>query len=201
MLIIVVYNLKHSFTLKGNAMNNNSVEEDNLQSMQKKWGWFLGLGILLIIVGLWASGYSIFVSAVAVIWFGVILFLSGIFQLASQFLGKRRHDFWFHLLFGVLSIGVGLWIMFEPLQAAATLTWIIGVFLAFIGVIQIIYSIVSRKEQAGWMLFNGVVDLLLAIIIWVNWPESGLWVIGLFVSIQVILVGWMLLMIGVAMKR
>jgi len=181
-------------------MANNSMKEANLKSLGKRWAWFLGLGILLIILGVWASGYSIFVSTIALLWFGVILFLSGIFQLASQFLGERRHDFWFHLLFGVLSIGVGLWIIFQPLQAAMTLTWLIAIFLAFIGVVQVIYAIIARKEQSGWMFFNGAVDLLLAIIIWVNWPESGLWVIGLFVSIQVILVGWMLVMIGFSVK-
>jgi len=181
-------------------MNNNSIKGLELASLQKRWGWFVSLGILLIVLGVWAASYSIFVSAIALMWFGIILLVSGIFQLVSQFMGEKRHDFWFHVLFGILSIFVGLWILFQPLQAAIMLTWIIGVFLGVIGIVQIVYSLPIRKGHSGWMLFNGIVDLLLAIIIWAHWPASGLWVIGLFVSIQVILVGWTLVMLGLAAK-
>lgn len=171
------------------------------KSLAKNWGWLLALGILLVILGVWAAFYSVFVSVIAIVWLGILLLISGVFQIASQFIGEKRHDFWFNLLFGILSIILALWIFFRPLQATIALTWIIIIFLAAIGVIQIIYSLAMRKAQWGWVLFNGIIDLLLAILIWVHWPASGLWVIGLFISIQVILVGWMLIMFAIAAKQ
>jgi len=182
-------------------MNANSTAQTELHSLKPKWGWLLAAGILLMLLGFWVAGYSMLVSVIAVIWFGIMLFASGIVQIFSKVISGQREDCWYHLLFGLLSIVFGLWIIFQPLQAAITLTWVIGVFLAGTGIIQVIYSIGSRLEGWGWTCFNGVISLLLALMIWAHWPASGLWIIGLFVSIHVILMGWSLVMAAMVAKR
>lgn len=181
-------------------MNEVPIKKAEIEALQKNWGLLFGLGILLVLLGFWAAGYSLYVGAVAIIWYGVLLLISGFFQVASLFMEKRRKDFLAYLLMGLLSIAVALWILFQPLQAMAALTFLIGVFLGVIGIIHISYSIFSSQEKTGWEMFNGIVEVLLAILIFAHWPASGLWVIGLYVSIYVILVGWSLIVMGIAAR-
>jgi uncharacterized membrane protein HdeD (DUF308 family) len=74
-------------------------------------------------------------------------------------------------------------------------------FLMFDGLFRIVTAISVRYPNWGWMLLNGVVSLVLGIMIWRQWPLSGLWVIGLFVGIQMIFNGWSFVMLAVAAKN
>jgi len=78
-----------------------------------------------------------------------------------------------------------------------SLTLIIAMFLLFEG----LFRISVRYPNWGWLLLDGVVSLMLGLMIWRQWPLSGLWVIGLFVGIQRILNGWSLVMLSLAVKN
>jgi uncharacterized membrane protein HdeD (DUF308 family) len=78
---------------------------------------------------------------------------------------------------------------------------IIAMFLVFEGVFRIVAALVARYPHSGWVLFNGVITLLLGVMIWRRWPYSGLWVIGLFVGIEMLLNGWSLVMLSLAGRK
>ena len=78
------------------------------------------------------------------------------------------------------------------------LTLLIAMFLVFQGVFRIVAALAVRYPHWGWVLLDGIVSLLLGILIWRRWPVSSLWVIGLFVGIEMLLNGWSLVMLSLA---
>jgi uncharacterized membrane protein HdeD (DUF308 family) len=89
----------------------------------------------------------------------------------------------------------------NPGEAAVTLTLVISLFLIMGGVFRIVEALVGALPHRVWVLLNGVITLALGIMIWRQWPYSGLWVIGLFVGIEMLLYGWSLVMLAIAAKK
>ena len=76
------------------------------------------------------------------------------------------------------------------------LTLVIAMFLVFEGIFGSWRRLTARYPHWGWVMFNGIISLVLGIMIWRQWPYSGLWVIGLFVGIEMLLNGWSLVMLS-----
>ena len=102
---------------------------------------------------------------------------------------------------GVLYVVVGFMIVANPGSSALALTLLIAMFLIFEGIFRIAIAATVRYPNWAWLLLHGVVNLFLGLAIWRQWPYSGLWVIGLFVGIDMIFNGWTLVMLGLAAKR
>jgi uncharacterized membrane protein HdeD (DUF308 family) len=94
----------------------------------------------------------------------------------------------------------GFLVVANPGATAVALTLLIAMLLIFGGIFRIVVAIVIRFQNWIWLLLHGAINLLLGISIWQNWPLSGLWVIGLFVGIDMIFNGWSLVMLGFAAK-
>lgn len=169
--------------------------------LRRHWGWFVGLGIGLIVLGFIALGYSAVATLASVMLFGWLLVVGGVLQTAHAFGRERWKSFFIDLVAGILYLVAGLILMANPLAGAATLTLVIAVFLWVGGVFRIVASLAVRHHNWGWLLLNGIVNILLGTLIWQQWPLSGLWVIGLFVGIDMLFNGWALAMLGMAMKR
>jgi uncharacterized membrane protein HdeD (DUF308 family) len=163
-------------------------------------GWFLVLGILLIVVGVIAVG-SAFITAIAsILFFGILLMISGGVQVINAFMGRSWRGFFLHLLAGLLELIVG-WLMIEqPLHFAAAVTLFLAVAFVVGGVMRIIVALRDRFADWEWVLLNGVISLVLGIAIWRRWPEDSIWVIGLFVGIDIIFSGWSWVMLGLMVK-
>ena len=160
--------------------------------LRRSWGWFLGLGIVLIILGAIAIGSAFLMTIASVFLFGWILIIGGVMEVVHAFWHKRWAGFFLDLLTGVLYVVVGWMMVNNPQESALLLTLIIAMFLVFEGVLRIVTAITVRYPHWGSVLFNGVISLLLGILIWRRWPVSGLWAIGLFVGIEMLLNGWSL---------
>ena len=164
--------------------------------IRRSWGWFLGLGIVLIILGAIAIGSAFLMTIASVFLFGWILIIGGVMEVVHAFWHKRWAGFFLDLLTGVLYVVVGWMMVNNPQESALLLTLIIAMFLVFEGVLRIVTAITVRYPHWGSVLFNGIISLLLGILIWRRWPVSGLWVIGLFVGIEMLLNGWSLVMLS-----
>ena len=160
--------------------------------IRRSWGWFLGLGIVLIILGAIAIGSAFLMTIASVFLFGWILIIGGVMEVVHAFWHKRWAGFFLDLLTGVLYVVVGWMMVNNPQESALLLTLLIAMFLVFEGVLRIVTAITVRYPHWGSVLFNGIISLLLGILIWRRWPVSGLWVIGLFVGIEMLLNGWSL---------
>jgi len=179
----------------------SAVEE--LQSLQKHWYWFLALGIAMLLIGTFAITSACIVSVtVTITWLvGFLILGGGIAQVASAFTVGRWSGTLVHLLLGVLYAVVGMMIIEEPADSAVRLTLMLALFLIVSGMFRVVSSLIERYPGWGWVLLNGSITLLLGLLIKKQWPLSGLWVIGLFAGIDLILNGWSWIMLAVAARR
>jgi uncharacterized membrane protein HdeD (DUF308 family) len=123
-------------------------------------------------------------------------------QIVHAFSARGWSGFALHLLGGVLYVLVGGWMILNPLLGALALTLLLAGFLVVQGICQIGLALRIRPARAwGWPLASGIVTLLLAVLIWVGWPSSALWVIGLLVGIHLLLSGVSLTMLALAARR
>jgi uncharacterized membrane protein HdeD (DUF308 family) len=168
--------------------------------LRRSWGWFLVLGILEIILGTVAVGASVFATEVTVVFFGWLLLTGGVLSAGHAFWRKQWKGVFFELATGILYVVAGLMMVGNPLAAALTLTLLIAMFLLIQGLFRIIVALSGHLEHWGWVMLNGIITAGLGILIWRQWPSSGLWVIGLFVGIEMILYGWSLVMLSLIAK-
>jgi uncharacterized membrane protein HdeD (DUF308 family) len=180
------------------AANPTMVGADELQ---KKWGWFLALGIVLIIGGAVALGSAFLTTVFSVVFLGWLMIAGGILQAVHAFGCKRWSGFFIDLLTGLLYVVVGFMCVANPGATAVTLTLLMAMFLIFGGIFRVVIALITRYQNWGWLLLHGAVNLLLGIFIWRQWPLSGLWVIGLFVGIDMMINGWTLVMLGLMAKN
>lgn len=172
-----------------------------VDALRKRWGWVVGLGVLLVILGTLAIGSSVLVTMATMVFLASLMFLAGVLQTAHGFMSKDWGGFFVDLFTGLLYTVASFLILTHPGAAAAGLTLLIAMLLIFSGIFRIILAIATRFQHAGWLLLHGAVNLLLGFSIYRDWPLSGLWVIGLFVGIDMLFNGWSLIMLGLAVKN
>lgn len=163
----------------------------HLIPLRRNWGWLLGLGIALIILGVIGLGMTPLLSIASAIWFGALMFVAGILMLIEGF----RHGGWksliWHSLIGLLYIGVGVITFFNPLAATVSLTLVVGAMLVATGILRIIIAFQTRPLPAWiWVLVSGLLSLALGAMIMYQWPGSSAWVLGTFLAVELIFEGW-----------
>jgi len=172
-----------------------------VDELRKKWGWFLALGIVLIIVGSVAIGSAFLTTVFSMVFLGWLMIGGGVLQALHAFGCKKWGGFFIDLLTGLLYIVVGFMCVANPGATAVSLTLLIAMFLIFGGIFRVVIALIMPTHNWGWLLLHGAINLLLGILIWRQWPISGLWVIGLFVGIEMICNGWTLVMLGLMAKN
>ena len=172
-----------------------------LKEIHKHWGWFLGLGLLLIILGIIAIGTSVVVTLVSMVFFGVLLMIGGVAQGFNAIKTHRGGAFLVTALSAILYFVIGLLLVMHPAVGAITLTLLIAAFFTISGLFKSIAALYYRSAHWGWLLLNGVITLALGLMIWAQWPISGLWVIGLFIGIDLIMAGWIWVTLALASRN
>jgi uncharacterized membrane protein HdeD (DUF308 family) len=172
-----------------------------VESLKKRWGWFVALGLVLIIFGGLAISYSVLTTLAVTAYLGVLMVLGGALQTSHAFMVRDWSGFFLDLLTGVLYMVFGAAVFVHPGEAAIVLTFMIAVFLVIVGVSRIVTALSMKFSNHGLILLHGVVSVLLGISIWQSWPMSGLQIIGIFVGIDMIFNGVSLLMLGISAKN
>jgi uncharacterized membrane protein HdeD (DUF308 family) len=162
----------------------------DIQDIQQNWKWFLALGILLVALGAGVIGSSYYATIFSVVVLGFFLATAGVIQIAQAFLAKKWSGLFLSLGLGLIYLFAGATCITKPASAAIGITLWISAFFFIIGTFRMLTSLLLRFENWGWVFFNGLVTFLLGAMIYSDWPLSGLWVIGLFVGIDLILSGW-----------
>ena len=174
-----------------------------LNALRSSWLWFLALGVAMVVFGTiaisWACLATITVTATWL--FGFLLLAGGITEIINSFRGGRWSGMLVHLLIGMLYTVVGFMIIEQPEDSAIQLTLIIAFFLIIGGIFRIVFALSERFTGWPWVLLNGGVTLMLGLMIYKQWPDSGLWVIGLFVGIEMIFNGWAWIMLGAGLRK
>lgn len=170
--------------------------------VQKHWGWLLALGLLCLILGTIGFWMTFGLTLASVLFFGVLLIVGGLSQLIQAFQCKGWKSALWHVLIALLYVAAGIIIIADPILASMTLTLMLAWILIAVGVFRIIIAFQLRPVNGWfWPLLSGLVSILLGGMIMAHWPVSGLWVIGLFVAIELIFNGWAYVFIALAARQ
>jgi uncharacterized membrane protein HdeD (DUF308 family) len=172
----------------------------NIHEVRENWGWFLALGILLMILGIGIISSAYYSTIFSVIIFGLFLIGAGIVQIIQAFLARKWSGLFLSLFLGILYIITGIFCLGNPTVAALSITFWIAAFCLVVGLFKMISSLILRFDEWGWVFFNGLVTFLLGLMIYNSWPVSGLWVIGLFIGVDLILAGWSWLVLSLSAR-
>ncbi|HJS08311.1 MAG TPA: HdeD family acid-resistance protein [Pirellulales bacterium] len=168
--------------------------------LRRNWGWLLAWGVALIVIGLFAIGFSFSATLGTVVAFGTLAMVGGVAEIVGSFWAKQWGGLVLKLLAGVLYIVVGMLMLAHPIGAAAGLTLMIAAALMVSGLLRVIVAVLHRFSGWPWVVLNGVITLVLGVMIWRQWPESALWVIGLFLGIDLVFSGWTWVMLALAVR-
>lgn len=178
-----------------------SVLRNELEALHRDWGWYLALGIALIVLGTFALGWAVLATFAAVLAYGILLLIAGVAQALGAFWSRRWSGFFLHLLEGVLYIVLGLLFLRRPGVAAAALTLLIACVLMVGGIFRIAGAVSLRFPNWGWAALSGAVSLALGLMIWSEWPASSLLVIGVFLGIEMIFNGWFWVALALSLRK
>ena len=168
-------------------------------SLHLKWGWMLALGILLIVLGFVALGDTVALTVVSVFLIGWLLLGSALIHIIHLIRHTEVRSFW-SFISVLLDIIVGVLLIADPALGAVTLTLVLAAFFIVTGVMRLIHAANSSIPHRFWPIINGLVSILLGVILWIHWPVSGLWFIGLAIAIELMLRGWTLVMLAFALR-
>ena len=172
----------------------------DLAALQGHWLWFVMLGIVLIILGSIALGSVVVATLATAMVIGALLVVGGIAEVVGAFWSRGWSGFFLHLLSGVLSVVVGLLFVRAPLNAVLALTLLLACMLMVGGTVKIIAALSYRFGAWVWPLVSGVIDLILGVMIWQEWPAASLWVVGMFVGISLLFRGFNWIGLGLALR-
>ena len=168
------------------------------RGLGRNWGWFLVLGIALAALGVLAIAYSSTATVASMYFFGGVLLAAAAVECINAIMVGKWSGFFLHLL-GVLLFGVtGFLLLRYPSISAESLTVLMAAYFIVGGTFEVIAPLFVGLPDSGWHVLNGIVSILLGILVLAQWPVSGLWVIGMFVGIDLVFRGitWMIFAFG-----
>lgn len=172
-----------------------------LDELRKDWGWFLLFGLVLIALGVFAVASSTAVTLASMVVLGVLLLIGGIMQTIYAFWMREWSGFFLSLLSGIIYTVLGLMLTIHPTAGALSLTLLLAAFYIIGGIFRMITSAYMRFEMWGWAFFSGLIKFVLGMLIWVGWPQTGLWVFGLFIGIDLIFYGWFWAILAISARN
>jgi uncharacterized membrane protein HdeD (DUF308 family) len=169
--------------------------------LQTHWQLFLAEGIFFIFLGLCAIVIPQVFTVATVIFLGWILLFGGIVQVGRSFMFSSMPGFGWWLFMGILQIIIGYLFITRPVAGAVTLTMLLTVFFALEGIAKISIALMMRPlANWGLILFSGLTALIFALVILISWSESAQWLLGLFLGINMLFLGWSMVKISLHHK-
>lgn len=171
-------------------------------ALGKKWTWLLAWGVALVVLGGIAISAATMTTVISIVLLGALLLISGlaIIMVAFTFCWHKWRGFFLDLFLGILYLIAGIMLVKNPILASVSLTLFLGIFYLVIGVFRTIYSLSISIPNWGLNFFNGIISLVLGILILSSWPESSLYIIGLFVGIDLLFTGFTYMMASFAAR-
>jgi uncharacterized membrane protein HdeD (DUF308 family) len=170
--------------------------------VKKSVGWSIGLSVLMILAGIVAIAVPQAAGIAVNLLVGWLLVFSGVTHLIFSWHTRHTGGMIWELLLGILYAFVGAYLLYRPVAGLATLTLALAFYLFAEGVLELVLSFRLRPMPgSGWLLFDGIITLILGVMIWRTWPSSTEWVIGTLVGISMLLSGFSRLMISLAARR
>jgi uncharacterized membrane protein HdeD (DUF308 family) len=157
--------------------------------------------ILLIIVGFFALALPFEAGVAIAIAVAILVIIAGIVHLAGTFAARTTGGFFWRLLVGCAYLIAGVYLLMHPQLSLVSLTLALAVLFFVEGIFHIVtYFQLRSAPGSGWLLFDGIVTLILAVMIWKSWPASAVWALGTIVGINLLMSGFTRLMYSRAVR-
>jgi len=163
-----------------------------VNAIHEHWVLFLVEGIILLVLGAAAIIVPVIATLAFTLLIGWLFLISGVVGLITTFWMRNVPGFWWSLISGVVGIAAGIVLLLWPISGTVSLTLLLIAFFLVEGIVTLMYAFEHRARLSGrwgWMLASGIVDLILAGIIFAGLPESATWVLGLLVGINLLFGG------------
>lgn len=173
-----------------------------LAELRHRWGWFLTLGVALLALGVIAILNMLVATVASIYMVGLLMLIGAVIQIAHGLGVRSWRSFFWWMLGGVIYAVAGIAALINPLLASVVLTLLLAITLVASGITRILVGFQERHSANwGWVVASGVVTLLAGLVIAFGWPVNSLWVLGLFLAIDLIMQGSSLIAFSLALKR
>ncbi|MCF3638510.1 HdeD family acid-resistance protein [Rhizobium sp. TRM95111] len=173
-----------------------------LTDLKARWGWFVAVGILMLVLGVIALGNLLLATVASVYFVGALMVAGAAVHLvhAVQVKGWSERLYWG--VSGLLYFLAGLLAFSNPLLASAVLTLFMAAALVVSGGMRLWIGLRLRGHRGwGWIVAGGAVSALAGLVIMAGWPVNSLWVLGLFLAFDLVMQGWSLVAFGLMMRN
>jgi uncharacterized membrane protein HdeD (DUF308 family) len=165
-------------------------------------GWSMAVAILIVVAGLFAIILPIVGGIAVTLLVGWVLTMVGLLHFFFAFGGRATRTRLWELLLGAVYLVAGISLLIHPLVGLTTLTLLLAVYLTVKGVLEIVqYFQHHPRRGITWLILDGIINLVLAAIIWSQWPFSSVWVIGTLVGFSILFSGISRLMLLMETRR
>jgi uncharacterized membrane protein HdeD (DUF308 family) len=164
------------------------------------WGWFLAFGTVLLVLGIAAVVRSVTATVVTMAFFGWLLLIACGIEIVQAIMVGHWAGFFYHLLAAILFGIVGLLLVTRPVISAEVATVFMAMFFLIHGLFLLVVSLVFAAPDWGWQAADGIITAVLGVLVLAQWPASGLWVIGLFIGIDLFFYGGAWIALSLALR-
>ena len=165
-------------------------------------GWSIGLSALMILAGLLAIAVPPAAGVAVVLVVAWLLVVSGGAHLVFAWYTRTTGGMLWELALGILYVLVGVYVLMHPGAGLASLTLALAFYLFAAGILELVLFFLLRAMlSSSWLLLDGIITLILAVMIWRTWPSSTEWVIGTLVGVSILFKGLCRLMLSLAARR
>lgn len=165
-------------------------------------GWYIAAAVLSVLLGMFGIIEPGVAGLGVTLLVGWLLVFGAVMHFVAAFKGGGAKQVIFQVLIGIVYLIGGIYFLTHTIMAVATLTLLLAAIILAEGVLEVISYFRMRNEKASaWMLFNGIITLLLGGLIWFHWPSSSIWAIGTLVGVNLLMTGITRLMFGLAARK
>lgn len=163
--------------------------ERAVKQLKENSAWYLALGLGHLLLGSLFIFYSFTATVISMLYLGAMLVIVGVFEGIKATKMNQWGTFFLHVFLAILYGAMGIFIMINPIPNAITFTLFLAVFFVISGVVKTMFALTHHLPHKPWVLLNGILTTILGILIWQQWPYSGIWVIGMFCGIDMLFTG------------
>ena len=160
-----------------------------IAEIRKSWGWFLVIGILLMILGALCIVKAQTATAFSILVLGWILMISGVLWLINAFRTITWPIFFLYLLNALIRGGVGYLLIRHPNAGAEGVTMVIAILLIVGGLFRTAGASVIKFPWWGWTVLAGLVSVGLGVYVLAIYPVASTFFIGIVIGVDLIFDG------------
>jgi len=167
-----------------------------METIREHRGFFIFESLMFILIGILAIALPWFFTLSVELLIAFLFIIGGVVQLARLFQVRGGGEIASTAISAIIYGGIGILLLIYPMIGILTLTMLLAIIFFAQGLIQLYWGFTSQRlRRWGWWIFSGIVSIVLAIIIWAEWPTSAIWFIGILVGVNLLFYGFSLLFI------